>query len=207
LKNWSTLSSDDVTFHEVTTAFKGFMRIEVHQLQHRRFDGSLSPVLDREVLERGQVVAVLPVDLDRQEVVLIEQIRAGALAAGLGPWILECVAGMVETGESHEDVARREAVEETGCSIQGLHPVATFLSSPGGSSETVTLFCGQVDTQHAGGVHGVADEGEDIKVHVFSIEEALALLESGEIINAKTIIALQWLSLNRDRLGSIFDKL
>ena len=75
-----------------------------------------------------------------------------------------------------------------------------YLSSPGASSETVALFCGQVDSSRAQGIHGLKSEGEDIKVHVVGLEEASVWLETGRIRNAKTIIVLQWLQLNYERL-------
>jgi ADP-ribose pyrophosphatase len=132
----------------------------------------------------------------RDEVILIEQFRIGPYAVGWDPWLLEGVAGIIEDGESPEDVARRETREEAGCEITDLVPVMRYISSPGACSETVALFCGRVDSSGAGGVHGLADEGEDIKVMVYPVAKAIGLLDSGRIVNAKTIIALQWLALN-----------
>jgi ADP-ribose pyrophosphatase len=153
------------------------------------------------VFERGQVAAVLPLDPQRARVVLIEQFRAGAYARGWHPWLLECVAGIIEQGESAEDVARRETQEEAGCRITELIPItAPFLSSPGACTETVSLFCGRVDAAAVGGIHGLVEEGEDIRVGSWTIDEALELLACGRIVNAKTIIALQWLALNRERV-------
>jgi len=183
------------------TAFNGYFRIDRHRLRVEQHAGGMGPTMVREVFERGQVAAVLPVDPDLERVVLIEQFRPGAWARGWQPWLLECVAGIIEPGESATDVCRREATEEAGCRIGELLPiVAPFLSSPGACSESVSLFCGRVDASTAGGVHGLDDEHEDIRVHTFSVDEALSLLAEGRIVNAKTIIALQWLALNRDRL-------
>lgn len=201
-----TLSFQDVLLDETETVWNGYFRIDKHHLQHRRFDGGESDVLIREVLERGHVAAVLPVDIDAGRVVLIEQIRPGALAAGLEPWLLECVAGIIEPGEKPEEVARREAIEEAGCEISQLHEIARFLPSPGAVSETVALYCGRTSVSEVGGLHGLEHEGEDIKVHVVSIERAVELLANGRIVNAKTIIALQWLALNKDRLSDLFNQ-
>lgn len=185
---------------EKRTVFDGYFRIDRFRIRHSLHNGGMSEPLDREVFERGHVAAVLPVDPVRDEVVLIEQFRIGPYAAGWHPWLLEGVAGIIGDGETAEDVARREAMEEAGCEITDLVPVIRYLSSPGACTETVDLFCGRVDAGRAGGVHGLDEEGEDIRVVVYSLEAALALLEAGKIVNGKTIIALQWLALNYDRL-------
>ena len=178
------------------TVFEGHFRIERYHLRHTLHAGGMSETLSRELFERGQVAAVLPVDPVRDEVILIEQFRIGPYAVGWDPWLLEGVAGIIEDEESPEDVARRETLEEAGCEIIDLVPVMRYISSPGACSETVALYCGRVDTSAAGGVHGLADEGEDIKVMVYPVAKAIGLLDSGRIVNAKTIIALQWLALN-----------
>ncbi len=181
--------------------YKGYFRVERFLLRVPLFEGGMSPTLSREVLDRGQVAAVLPVDPQRQEVVLIEQFRPGAFAMGEDPWMLECVAGIIEQGETPEEVCLREAVEESGCTITALTPImAPFLTSPGACTETVALFWGRVDASQAEGIHGLAEEGEDIRVQSFGFDDALELLRQGRIVNAKTIIALQWLALNRERL-------
>jgi len=185
---------------EKRTVFDGYFRIDRFRLRHSLHDGGMSRPLDREVFERGRVAAVLPVDPLRDEVVLIEQFRIGPYAVGWDPWLLESVAGIIEDGETAEAVARREAMEEAGCEITDLVPMMRYLSSPGACTETVDLFCGRVDAGSAGGVHGLDEEGEDIRVVVYPVEAALALLDAGKIVNGKTIIALQWLALNYDRL-------
>ena len=185
---------DDVELMGREVVHDGYFRLDRYRLRHRQFAGGLGPVLEREILERGRVAAVLPVDPERDRVVLIEQFRPGAWAAGRDPWLLECVAGVIEPGETAEDLARREAVEEAGCVVTDLVPIATFLTSPGATTETVRLFCGRVDSEGVGGLHGLATEGEDIRASVMPVEEAVALLDEGRIVNAKTIIALQWLA-------------
>lgn len=181
---------------EKTSPYEGYYRVDRFRVRHSLHDGGTSALLEREVFDRGHVGAVLPVDPVHDKVVLIEQFRPGALAAGWHPWVIECVAGVIEEGEQPEDLARREAVEEAGCTISDLKPVFRFLTSPGASSETVTLFAGRVDSSNVGGIHGLAEEGEDIRVLVMRVDEALALLRDGRIVNAKTIIALQWLAAN-----------
>jgi ADP-ribose pyrophosphatase len=181
--------------------YQGYFRVDRYLLQHPLFEGGTSPTLSREVLERGQVAAVLPVDPQRREVVLIEQFRPGPYVSGAYPWMLECVAGIIETGETAEGVCLREAQEESGCHVTDLRLIlAPFFTSPGACTEQVSLFWGRVDAAVAGGIHGLVEEGENIRVHRFAFDEAIALLHAGRIVNAKTVIALQWLALNQDRL-------
>lgn len=190
----------DVEVIEKETCYQGFFRIARYRLRHRLFNGQWSSELSREIFERGHAAAVLPYDPIRDEVILIEQFRAGALDAPGGPWLLEIVAGMIESGETAEDVVKRESMEEANCTVTDLIPLYDFLVSPGGTSERVALFCGRVDAKHAGGTFGAQHESEDIKVHVVSLDAALALLQSGELNSASAIIALQWLALNRSQV-------
>lgn len=189
---------------EKTTPFKGYFQIDRYRLKHRRFAGGWTDVMTREVFERGHAAAVLPYDPLRDTVVLIEQFRIGAYAAGMEPWLIEVVAGIVEPGETPEEVVRREAVEEAGCDIAALEPIGRVLASPGGCSETLYLYCGRVDSSGIGGFHGLEHEQEDIRAFTLPAEEALASLARGEFTNATTIITLQWLALNRDRLRQIW---
>lgn len=187
-----------------TLSFKGFLRLVSYRLRHSLFAGGMGPVIERECLERGDAVAVLPYDARRDEVVLIEQFRIGALESAKGPWLMEIIAGVMELGETAEAVARREAVEEAGCTLGELHRIYHYYSSPGGSSERISLFVAQVDSAGIGGLHGLKDEGEDIRVQVMSTEEAFALLDSGVIDSAMPLLALQWLRLNREALRELW---
>jgi len=185
---------------EKTSLLEGFLRVERYRLRHSRHAGGLTALLEREVLERGHAAAVLPYDARRDQVVLIEQFRPGAYAAGLEPWVIEAVAGIIEPGETPEAVVRREAVEEAGCRLEQIEEAGRVLLSPGGSSETLYLFCGRVDAAGIGGIHGIADEGEDIATLVCDAEAAHAKVRSGEIHAANAVLLLQWLMLNRERL-------
>jgi ADP-ribose pyrophosphatase len=130
-------------------------------------------------------------------VVLIEQFRIGAYAAGVEPWLIEVVAGIIDRDDTPVAVVRREAVEEAGREIQDLVPIGTFLMTPGASSETLAMFCGRIDSEGAGGLHGLAHEGEDIRSFVVPADEALPMVMASPCPNANTVIALQWLLLNR----------
>ena len=177
--------------------YKGFFSLFEYRFQYRKFDGSVSEMVSREILERGHAVVLLAYDDKRDEVVLIEQIRIAAIDTQTSPWILELIAGMMDhDNESTEEVARREAMEEAGIVIGQCKPIISYLASPGGLTEQLHILVGQVDSSTAKGVHGLAEENEDIKVHVVSREQAYKWVEEGVINNAASIIALQWLQLN-----------
>lgn len=183
-----------------TTVFQGYLRLERLRLRHRRFDGGWSAAMDREVLVRPHAAAVLPYDPARDAVVLIEQFRPGALAAGVDPWLIEIVAGIIEPGEAPEAVVRREAIEEAGCTLGSLEPIGRVLPSPGADAELIHLYCGRVDSTGVDGLHGVADEHEDIRAFVLPFPAAFARVTEAPVTNGNALIAVQWLALNRDRL-------
>jgi ADP-ribose pyrophosphatase len=140
-------------------------------------------------------------DPQREEIVLIEQFRMGAMANNKPAWLLEIVAGGIEEGETPEAVAYREAEEEAGCKIEKLEFISEFYTSPGGTSELLSLYCGKVDTSKiVGGVYGLAEEHEDILVSVISTDEAFELVAQHKIQSAIPIVAIQWLQLNRAKL-------
>ncbi len=196
------MSEEALQILDRDVAYQGFFRIDRYRLRHRLFAGGWSAELTREVFERGRTVGVLLYDPARDAVVLVEQFRLPALLAGFSAWQLEIVAGLVDhDGESELDVARREAQEEANLVLaREIEPVHRFLTSPGGTTETVTLFCARVDASTAGGIHGLADEHEDIKVVVKSVREVMQLLRAGKIENVFTLAALYWLAANRPRL-------
>lgn len=190
----------DVKVEKRETVFQGFFRMDKLWLTHRRFDGREMPTFTRELFIRGDATCVLPYDPERDEVVLLEQFRLGALGRDQSPWLLELVAGMNEDGESPEEVAQREGQEEAGLTFKPLDKICDYLVSPGGSTELIHLYCGRISTESAGGLFGMEHEHEDIRAHVFSADEAIAMIYDGRINNAAAIIALQWLQLNRPRL-------
>jgi len=192
--------AQDVRVLESEVVYDGHFELRRLTLEHRCFGGGWSGPLVRELFERGDAVGVLPYDPVDDSVVLIEQFRPGAMRGNDSPWMLELVAGVVEDGEHDEEVAHREAMEEAGCELAELVPIATFIPSAGACSEQVRLFCGRVRRAAIGGIHGVEDEGEDILVHSVARAEALRLVARDRIPNGHTLIALQWLQINGDRL-------
>lgn len=182
---------------ERTVAYQGFFRFEQLRLRHERHAGGWSEELHRDLISRAPVVAVLPYDPERDKVVLVEQFRTGAIDKLDEPWLIEIIAGLVEPGEELQEVAHREALEEAGCVLRDLVHIRDYFSTPGGNKEHVSLYAAKTDSSNVGGVHGLADEGEDIRVHVLDVGEAFEMLASGRIMSANTIIALQWLQINK----------
>ena len=182
------------------TLFDSFLRVDRLKLRHSLFAGGWSELMTRELILRPRAVGVLLFDPAQQQVVLVRQIRVGMLDEGENPWLLELVAGMVEAGEEPIEVAARESLEEANTKPQDLLQICEYYNSPGISNERITLFCGRVDATQAGGIFGLDAEHEDIEVVVLSLADALAKVASGEINNAMSIIALQWLQLNQPML-------
>ena len=188
---------DAVQIIEREVCFRGFYSLDRLHLRHLQFSSEMGPTLSRELFIRHDAVCVLPYDPQRDEVVLIEQFRVGAMGKSASPWLLELVAGLIDTDEQPEQVALREAVEEADLALTSLWPITQYFPSPGGSDERVYLYLGRCNSQGAVVVHGLAEEGEDIRVHVLPLGDALDAVKDGRINNAASIIALQWLALNR----------
>ncbi|HFS5766442.1 TPA: ADP-ribose diphosphatase [Providencia rettgeri] len=191
---------NDVEIISKRKLFNGFFQMVEYQFRHRLLAGGWSKEIRREVFERGHAGVVLPYDPKTDSVVLIEQIRLPAIETSETPWLLEAVAGMIEQNESPEEVIRREAVEEAGLVIGRTEKVLSYLSSPGGTTERMHVFIGEADSSQAKGVHGLASENEDIRVHVVSRVQAYQWVEDGTIDNAATVIAIQWLQLHYQKL-------
>ncbi len=187
---------------EHVAAFQGYFKVGRYFFRHSLYQGGQSPIISREVFERGHAAGVLPYDPLRDEVVLIRQFRAGSYVAGRHPWSWEVVAGIFEEGETPQQLVRREAIEEAGLEIGDLIPIHNLMLSPGAMSESCTLFLGRVDASTAGGVFGLESEGENILVKVVPFDEARAMLDRDEIDNAVAVVALQWLALHRDEVKS-----
>ncbi|MDB9957746.1 NUDIX domain-containing protein [Oceanospirillaceae bacterium] len=196
------LNQSDVRIADRKTVYQGFYQVQKVKLQHRLFQGGWSKVLDRELVLRLPAVAVLMYDATTDQVVLIEQFRVGAMTHEEGPWQLEMVAGMIDTFETPEQVAVRECKEESGAIIDqnDLELVCKYLVSSGGSNETLAIYCAPVDASQVIGVHGLATEGEDIRVCVLERQALGQMLEQGKLTNAATIIAAQWLQQHYLRL-------
>lgn len=180
----------------------GFFAVAEVVLSYRRFDGAMSGPLTREIFLAGDAVTVLPYDPVRDRVLLIEQMRMGPHGRGDAlPWQLEAIAGRIDPGETPEDCARREAVEEAGLTLGALEKVAEYYPSPGALSEYLYSYVAPCDLPDAAaGVFGAAEEAEDIRGHLMGFEALMALVASGEVANAPLLLTALWLQRERPRL-------
>ena len=190
----------DVEVIEQNTVFEGFFRMEKLSLRHKKFDGSWTGAISREIFKRGDAAAAILYDAKNDLIGLIEQFRVGALNSALGPWCMEVVAGMIEEGETAEEMVRRELVEEAGIESAVLEPITDYYSSPGGCDEKIHVFCALCDLTAAAGDFGLDEEHEDIRLHVLPSQEVFPYMLSGRTNNAATVIGLLWLQQHRERL-------
>lgn len=198
----SPLTHDDVEVTRLDRPYEKFFTVEEYETRFRRFDGGWSASGARAVFNAAEAVTVLPYDPARDMVMLIEQLRMGPYALGdPQPWFLEPVAGIVDAGESHEETAQRETLEEAHLTLDALHKVAGYYPSPGGIAQYLVSYVGIADLRdERKRTGGLVSEGENIRNVLVSYDALLAMLDSGELVNAPLILTVQWLMLNRDRL-------
>ncbi len=183
--------------------FQGYFRVDRYHLRQELYAGGWSEPFAREVFSGCQKAAVvLLFDPHRDKVVMIEQFRPGPMAKGENPFLTELVAGMIEAGETPEETARRESLEETGCDVTELQKIHVYYPSPGSVSEQTTLFVGRTTAPEDGALCGLAHEGEDIRVVVLDAAQAISLLYAGKLRDAASIIAMQWFALHHTDLRS-----
>lgn len=185
--------------------WRGRFAVRLVRFRHKRFDGTLSGLRTWEIWERGRAVAMLPYDPVADRVVLIEQFRIPALAAGVDPVMMEVPAGLLDADEAPESAARREMQEEVGLVADRLHRIGDFVLTPGGCDERCTVYAARIvtpptDSEGIAGFAGLAAEDEDIRVRVLPAPEAIAAAQAGRYPNAVTTLALLWLGSQRDRL-------
>ena len=181
-------------------SYRGFGTLYTYDLSHKKFDGTWTGEMRREVYDTGDAVVVLPYNPATDHVVLIEQFRITAHHTKRHPWLIECIAGRIEGSEAPAETARREAMEEAGLALKTLYPINGMFMSPGVYAEYTTMYCGVIDDVSAQTLHGLEDEHEDIRVLNIPFETALAALDSGQIATAPPQICLNWLARFRDRI-------
>jgi ADP-ribose pyrophosphatase len=195
----------DSVIESVERPFSGRYAVDLVRFRHRRFDGAMSAIRTWELWRRGRAVGMIPYDPVSDQVVLIEQFRLPAQAAGLDPVLVELPAGLLEDGEDPEAAMRRELLEEMRLEAGRIEHVGAFLLSPGGCDELLDLYVGEVRAPAAGpdgiaGTAGEANEGEDIRTRVWSAEKAIQQALAGAMPNSVTTIGLLWLAAKRGEL-------
>ncbi len=199
----SGLTRKDCILNQKETVFKGFFSLEKHTLSYKTFAGNTIGPIQREIFERGNAAAIIPYDPIKDEVVLIEQFRPGCFVSDEEtPWDIEIVAGIIDKGENSKDTVIREAKEEANLDIDcsSTFQISTFFPSPGACTERIDLFLGKVDSSLAKGIHGLAQESEDIRVFCVSLKDALKMCDEMIIRNAITIISLQYIALHKEEI-------
>ena len=186
--------------------YESFLKVKQYQLKITAFKGGWIGPFQRECVLRQPAVVVLPYDPLRDQIVLIEQFRAGCVETKPVPWMLECVAGLIEHGLTPEQTAHKELQEEAGLKAESLHLLHHYWASPGASNEAVYLYLAQIDAScvKTHGVFGVPEEHEDIQIHLVPSKEAFRMVEAGQIDNAATLLALQSLALKLLKNKKIF---
>jgi nudix-type nucleoside diphosphatase (YffH/AdpP family) len=175
--------------------FDHFFKIDEAHLRFERYDGEMSRPVTRLVFERGDSVAAIVFNRDSRRVLLVEQFKYPTYDNGPG-WLMETVAGIVESGESPEAALRREVLEEVGYETDRLEPIARFYVSPGGTSERILLYYAEVsDASRVGPGGGVPSEDEDIRTVELSLEELDGMVEEGRVNDAKTLVGVLWLQM------------
>jgi len=196
----SEFSGSDVELLEEETLFQGFARLIRARLRHRLFRGGWSLPLERELLVRREACAAILYDPTHDLVGLVEQFRIGALKSEYGPWCLEVVAGLVDPGETPDQVIKREIEEEAGITEVEVVFITSYYTTPGACNEKVHLYSGLCDLRQAGGIFGLDHENEDIRLHIVPADDVFAAMFSSRLNNASTLIGLQWLQANRANL-------
>lgn len=197
---------DDYEIIKREVPFQGVYRMACYQLRFRLYEDGFSKIIEREVMERSPSVGILLYNPLVDCVVLIEQFRVGALANPESPWLIEIVAGSIDTKEKPKTVAKREVIEEAGCEVLDLYPICRYFVSPGACNEYIDLFCGHIREEIVEGIFGLADEGENIHAFTVKAEDAFIMLQEGKIRTSPAIITLQWLQLNREWLKQLWQK-
>ena len=176
--------------------YDGFFEMNEVVLQYKKYDGSWTDNIKRELFGGAQVAAVLPFDPIKKEIVLIQQFRIGTIFQTHDNYLNEIVAGNIDNGETPEKAAKRECFEETGCEIKKLLPIQSFFPAPGSSESFYHLFLGEIETFKGTKIMGMENENEDILVKSYKLDEVMKMIKEGKIINGLTLVALQWFFLN-----------
>lgn len=185
------------------TLFQGYFSVDRYRVQHEKFDGSQSKPFTREIFNYGRTVAgVLLFDPLHDKVVMVEQFRMAPMTHAENPWMTEIVMGFIDGGETPEQAARREALEEAGCEVVDMLPIASYYTSPGCTTDMATIFVARTTAPAEERIGGLSSEDEDIRVHVIDATTAIGMLFGNKIRDSHTLIAMQWFAMHRTELRS-----
>ena len=200
----ATYTHHDVDIQSREHVFKGFVQVEKVSLRHRLFNqNEYTPVIHRELIRRKEAAGVLIYNDQQQKFALIEQFRVGAMDDPISPWQLEIIAGVLDGDESPETCIRRESLEESGCELDQIELLFSFYPSAGACDEIFHLYVAHAKLPKEGGVFGMPDEGENIKLHIIDYVDLKLLLQSNRLRNAPIIMALQWLQQHLQSLKNV----
>ncbi|MFD1883279.1 NUDIX domain-containing protein [Paracoccus pacificus] len=192
----------NVTLIRRRQPYAGFFTVEEHRLTHLRHDGAPTPPIDRSVFLSGDAVVVLPWDVARDRVMVIDQFRAAPAARGdHQPWLVETIAGRIDGVDNPEDTARREALEEAGLTLGRLVAGPNCYPSPGAVGEYLYTFIGAADLpDDAAGLGGLESEAEDIRTHILPRAELTRMALDGVIRNGPLVMLALWLECSQTRV-------
>ncbi|UOA27201.1 NUDIX domain-containing protein [Pseudosulfitobacter sp. DSM 107133] len=201
-KHGALTRSGTVEILDRTRVYANFYALDEITLRHERFSGKMSETLLRAVFVASDAAIVLPYDPVRDRVMLVEQIRMGPLGRGdRSLWQLEPIAGGIDAGETPEQAAYRETLEEADLTLSQLLPVAETYASPGNATEFHYIYVGIADLPDtAAGLSGIVEEGEDIRTHILSFDTLMQMVEDMQAANAPLVLAALWLARQRDCL-------
>jgi ADP-ribose pyrophosphatase len=184
-----------------TRVHDGFLKLDICEVRQALFSGGTSPVLHREVLIAHKAVAALCYDPERDVVVMVEQARLPAELAGFPGIQTEIVAGLIDPGETPEEVVRREVKEESGLDVIGAPIlIAHALSTPGHSTEQVWVYCARVVAPDTTGYFGLPEEHEDIRTVIVPYREFTEWLANGRVTHGFALMAGFWLMAHREQV-------
>ena len=196
--------SDDVKIISRERVFNGYRKLDKFSFTHTSMNPKAEkwlPEMTREIMCSSNVAAVLLYEPKKNVLLMNRQFRlAGMLAGYESPFMLECVAGMVDGGETPEEAAYRETFEETGSKVKDMEFVGKVLPSAGASTENIYLYCACIDSIPLEKYHGLPEEGEEIETEVMTIEQVEKLIDEDKVHNAMALILLNWFLRHHLRL-------
>jgi len=175
--------------------YSGFFGLNKYKFIHEKHNGDWTDTVEREIFSGAHVSSLLPYDPVKEEIILIQQFRAGILSRYDEDYLYEIVAGIIDGDEKPQETAKRECFEETGCKVKKIIPIQAYFPAPGSSESYYHLFLGEINSFDGERIKGLESENEDILVKSFKINDVRNMLKKKKIKNGLTLIAIQWFFL------------